>query len=194
MPTLSPVRIHVQTRKHGVQTMDVSPVWVGRCLAVTPPATSDGAPVQRGRWTLTHVQTGMSAVSALSISKRGAIALARKWDQRFAMLDPAATRDWPHLKAWQETVRAIREPWTVTLVDDDGDGHGIALSMAADRGLSVDPDGGAAPRILWRRQWWFAPTDAELQAWTMDSVCDTPDGRTVEPDAPDSWLRILGLV
>jgi hypothetical protein len=77
----------------------------------------------------------MAAVSALSISKRGAIALARKWDQRFALLDPAATRDWSHIRDWQETVRAIRQPWTIT-----------------------------------------------------------PDGRTVEPDAPDSWLRILGLV
>jgi hypothetical protein len=38
------------------------------------------------------------------------------------------------------------------------------------------------------------PTMAELEHWTLDSVCETPDGRTVEPDAPDAWLRLLALV
>jgi hypothetical protein len=28
----------------------------------------------------------------------------------------------------------------------------------------------------------------------MDSCCETPDGRTVEPDHPESWLSILNLI
>ena len=38
------------------------------------------------------------------------------------------------------------------------------------------------------------PSDAELESWVFDSVCETPDGETVEPDHPDSWLRLLGFI
>jgi hypothetical protein len=30
--------------------------------------------------------------------------------------------------------------------------------------------------------------------WTFDGVAETPDGSRVEPDAPDSWLTLLGVV
>ena len=42
--------------------------------------------------------------------------------------------------------------------------------------------------------WAVVPSTDALMEWTMDSVCETPDGREVEPDADDSWLRLLGLV
>jgi len=38
------------------------------------------------------------------------------------------------------------------------------------------------------------PSMDELEEWVFDSVCETPDGRTVEPDHPDSWLSLLGLI
>lgn len=38
------------------------------------------------------------------------------------------------------------------------------------------------------------PDEAQIAAWMNDSVCETPDGDTVEPDHPDSWLRLLGLM
>ena len=49
-------------------------------------------------------------------------------------------------------------------------------------------------KLRFRRKWWPVPTMDDVQRWTLDSVCETPDGRMVEPDAPDSWLSLLGLV
>lgn len=49
-------------------------------------------------------------------------------------------------------------------------------------------------KLRFRGRWYAIPTMDEVQFWTFDSVCETPDGRTVEPDAPDSWLSLLGLV
>jgi hypothetical protein len=41
--------------------------------------------------------------------------------------------------------------------------------------------------------WRDVPTIAECMEWTLDGVAETPDGSRVEPDAADSWLRLLGL-
>ena len=191
MPTLSPISIPVRVRDEGERRVDVMPVWRGRFVAVTPPAGADGAEPQRGCWTLTHIATGMAAAGRLPISKRDAIALARAWDERIGLIDPAFTRSWPHWDVWGAVIRGIREPWRVGTDPADSD-TATALGLAIGRGMSVR--GGGAASIRWRGKWWPAPTDAELDAWTMDSCCETPDGRTVEPDAPDSWLRILGLV
>lgn len=43
------------------------------------------------------------------------------------------------------------------------------------------------------------PTQAELEEWIGDGLCETPSGDSVEPDGtgPDgapSWLRCLGLI
>ena len=49
-------------------------------------------------------------------------------------------------------------------------------------------------RLFWNGQWLDVPTIAELMAWSMDGICETPDGSRVEPDAPDAWLSLLGIV
>ena len=191
MPIPSLLSVPVSVRDEGERRVDVMPVWCGRFVAVTPPVGADGAEPQRGCWTLTHIVTGMAAASCLPMSKRDAIALARVWDERIGLIDPAATRSWPHCDEWNALIRGIRDLWTVG-TDPADESTATALSLAIGRGLSVR--GGGAAAIRWRGKWWSAPTDAELQVWTLDSVCETPDGRTVEPDAPDSWLCILGLV
>lgn len=43
------------------------------------------------------------------------------------------------------------------------------------------------------------PSEAQIERWVLDSVCDATDGCQVEPDGycPDghpSWLLVLGLV
>ena len=52
--------------------------------------------------------------------------------------------------------------------------------------------------IWWRTAtgpgWVPVPSIDACQEWTIDSVCPTPDGDIVEPDHPDAWLRLLGLV
>jgi len=42
--------------------------------------------------------------------------------------------------------------------------------------------------------WYDIPTNEEIEEWSLDSVCFTPGDDEVEPDHPDSWLSILGLI
>ena len=55
-------------------------------------------------------------------------------------------------------------------------------------------DGSQVLKLRWRSKWWEIPTMEEVERWTFDSVCETPAGDIIEPDADDSWLRLLGLV
>lgn len=187
------ITVQVHTREHGAQTREVVPVWRGVALAVHPPVTADGAPVQRGVWAITHHATGLAAVQRLSTSRANAVALARAWDARFSELRSAAdAATWRHRDAFRAEIERIAMPWRSIDREPAEDNLWTSLSLAISRRLSVRA--GDSPSIRWRGQWWDAPTDAELDAWTLDSVCESPDGRMVEPDAPDSWLRILGLV
>lgn len=84
--------------------------------------------------------------------------------------------------------------------------HGRLLEVAREgRTLRIRVEGGrielmaAAPKkgrrqITWRGEAYDVPSDAELERWVFDSVCETPDGDTVEPDHPDSWLSLLGFI
>ena len=49
-------------------------------------------------------------------------------------------------------------------------------------------------QIKWRGEIYDVPPIEALERWAFDSVCETPDGDTVEPDHPDSWLSLLGLI
>jgi hypothetical protein len=42
--------------------------------------------------------------------------------------------------------------------------------------------------------WYDIPCNEDIEEWTMDSVCFTPGDDEVEPDHPDSWLSLLGLI
>ena len=53
----------------------------------------------------------------------------------------------------------------------------------------------AMPEVLtWQGEEYEVPDLPQLNEWVWDSVCETPDGETVEHDHPDSWLRLLGFV
>jgi hypothetical protein len=67
----------------------------------------------------------------------------------------------------------------------------VADVLPADR-VRVDADGW--PEVRWARAWWPAPTVGEAHAMALDSVAETPDGRTVEPDDPHAWPSLLGLI
>lgn len=42
--------------------------------------------------------------------------------------------------------------------------------------------------------WYDIPFNEDLEEWSFDSVCFTPADDEVEPDHPDSWLSLLGLI
>jgi hypothetical protein len=42
--------------------------------------------------------------------------------------------------------------------------------------------------------WYDVPCLEDIEEWTFDSCCPTPAGDEVEPDHPDSWLSILGII
>lgn len=67
----------------------------------------------------------------------------------------------------------------------------VADAFPADR-VRVDADGW--PEVRWACQWWPVPSVGEAHAMALDSVAETPDGRTLEPDAFGSWPRLLGLI
>jgi hypothetical protein len=55
-------------------------------------------------------------------------------------------------------------------------------------------DGTKVLKLRWNSKWWEVPTMEQVEAWTLDSVCETPNGDMIEPDADGSWLRLLKLV
>ncbi|QPT38922.1 Uncharacterised protein [Oligella ureolytica] len=48
--------------------------------------------------------------------------------------------------------------------------------------------------IVWNGETYEVPDIQAIENWVFDSVCETPDGEMVEPDHPDSWLALLGLI
>lgn len=48
--------------------------------------------------------------------------------------------------------------------------------------------------LTWHGQDYPVPNPDQLEAWVIDSVCETPEGDFVEPDHSDSWLRLLRLI
>ena len=48
--------------------------------------------------------------------------------------------------------------------------------------------------IVWNGEVYEVPSIEELQDMMFDSVCETPAGECVEPDHPDSWLSLIGVV
>lgn len=188
MQTLS-----IQTRTGSAQ---VAPVWRGDTLAVHPPYRADGSAPTRGQWVITHTGSGLSAGTFCG-AQRDAIKLARLWDDAFAAVTASNVQTW-HLRAqWCALIkreRALHAP--LHGPEPSPNVHPArpeAVRFALDAGRRVRCVAGIW-QTFWRGDWRQLPTLEDLQLWTFDSCCETPDGRTVEPDAPDSWLRILGLV
>ena len=173
--------------------------WLGQFLAVHNP---NGEEPKRGLWSISHHRSGLRA-ACVATNLRAAVKLAKAWDLRFATLDPKDANAWPEREAWAQAIRETETPAianrflkaaTRRFLDDEfGTSLETAAVLAAQAGRPIDQHNGSK-RMQWRRQYWPLPTDAELQQWTCDSVCETPDGRSVEPDHPDSWLRLLGFV
>jgi len=48
--------------------------------------------------------------------------------------------------------------------------------------------------IIWNGEEIDVPPLEELEEMMFDGVCETPDGVRVEPDHPDSWLSLIGVI
>ena len=72
---------------------------------------------------------------------------------------------------------------------------GKALRMNGDVAAFKGPDP-LTPmlRLLWHDQWIDVPSIAQCMEWSLDGVAEAPDGSRVEPDAPNSWLSLLGVI
>ena len=81
------------------------------------------------------------------------------------------------------------------------DADGRAVRMNGDVAAFRGPDPLTPVLRLWfgtpgqtAAAWHDVPSIAQLMEWTLDGVAETPDGSRVEPDAPESWLSLLGVV
>ena len=81
------------------------------------------------------------------------------------------------------------------------DADGRAVRMNGDVAAFRGPDPLTPVLRLWfgtpgqtAAAWHDVPSIAQLMGWTLDGVAETPDGSRVEPDAPQSWLTLLGVI
>jgi len=183
----------IQTR---TGTATVETVWSGAHLAVHPPYSATGKPAARGQWTVTPTGCGLSA-GTFHGPKPDAIRLAKLWDAAFSQVTPAGVRSWQLREQWVALIkrqRPIHPPLHGPEPSPNAHpGRPETVRIAQDAGRRVRCVAGIW-QAFWRGDWWELPTLEDLQLWTLDSCCETPDGRTVEPDAPDSWLAILRLI
>jgi len=187
------------TVKTTSEPREIETRWLGQFLAVHRPINGKR---KRGLWVVSHYRSGLMAAT-VATNLKAAIRLAKAWDLRFENIDVTNAANWPQREAWRDAIRETETPsiaarfkrqQTKRWLDDEfGTGTETAAVLAAQAGQPIDQAGGAK-RVRWRGDWWPLPSDAELQDWSIDSVCGTPDGRSVEPDHPESWLSILGLV
>lgn len=187
----------------------VPAVWKGRHLAVHLPLKADGpdgVSTVRGRWCVTHLASGRSASGgSLETSRAKAVALARAWDATFGTLEAADQgATWPAREIWGRAVRRLRlqgDVWSPEQAAAPEQPADPLARLAAEQFPARDTvpadrlrDGPDGLELRWSGRWWPVPALGDVEAWALDSVAETPDGRTVEPDHPEAWTRLLGVV
>lgn len=183
----------------------------------------DGLSKEPRHWSISHHVIGLGAAVGIDVTQRDAIALAKLWDAAFSEITAEGARNWPLASRWVDDVKRAqsgrpvigpRELTPLEELESAGTYAEVSAAVARAMGHTFASDSEAAEQfparetvaadrlrdgvdgleLLWRGRWWLVPTFGEVEAWALDSVAETPDGRNVEPDAPDSWTRILGVV
>lgn len=174
-------------------------------------------------WSISHYGIGLGAAIGINVAQRDAIALARLWDAAFAEITAEGARQWPWASRWIDDVKRAqagrpiigpRELSPLEALESAGTYAEVSAAVARAMGHTFASDSEAAEQfpareviaadrlrdgadgleMAWRGQWWPVPTFGEVEAWALDSVAETPDGRTVETDHPEAWTRLLGVV
>jgi hypothetical protein len=213
-----PATVTIQCRDQ--QSRSIPAVWVGENLAVHRPLVKGAASKAARHWAITHTASGLAACSSFDGPKSAAVNLARLWDKAFGTMDANNSRAWPYCQTWIADVRLAQ--WHGTerpngpVLPDHPKPSDVAAAVAAAVGATYEPVGADEsgepfavaeilpadcvrivdgwPEVAWRGQWWPVPTVGEVESMAFDSVAESPDGRTLEPDHPESWLSILGIV
>lgn len=102
------IPINLMTRLGGERTIQITPHWAGKGIAIHKPITlgDNGEPVFRevhGYWRLTHIPTGRALGACMGSLKR-AKAFAKAWDAEFAALQPGQAMAPDRLEAWKQVV------------------------------------------------------------------------------------------
>ncbi len=202
-------------------SVDVDTVWIGANLAVHRFYTVDPTVVAApGHWAVTAHKLGLAACGHFRGSKAAAVRLAKLWDNAFEGVTAENARQWRYRQTWAADcaaaqLGAIGDLAGPVLPDHPTSGD-VAAAISRAIGGNFEPATGdeaaeqypaheTAPHrslrtgadgdeISWGGRWYPVPTIGEVEAWICDSVCETPNGSTVEPDHPESWLSILGLI
>ena len=152
--------------------------WQAQCSGAS--AVVGPVPADHPDFKVTHQRNGAPILSETARDDDGA--------EQF----PATPTLWPTTPGKMRFARTLpngrarlRHPETNKPVKMNGD-------VAAFR----NPANPLVPVLkLWFAGRWFdVPTTDDLMGWSLDGACETPDGRIVEPDAPTSWLSLLGVV
>lgn len=209
--------VTIQTR---TGPREVATVWQGRFLAVHRPVIAGDAPPAPKRWAITHTPSGLAMAGTIATTKAEAVALAKLWDTAAAEIDPQNPRGWRYLKTWQLDLATVEHRRIAELagpvLPDHPTASDVAAAVAAAVGATYETpsdseaaepwpaadtvpadrlrNGPQGPELRWRGQWWPVPSVGEVEAWLLDSTAETPDGRTVEPDHPESWPAVLGVI
>lgn len=173
-------------------------------------------------WAITHHPSGLAACFSFDGPQSAAVALAKTWDAAFSELDPQKPdcRSWRWSQTWLQDAKAAQDPVrygkpTGPVLPDRPTTTDVGRAIAAAVNATYTPptESEAAEQypaaetvpasrvrtkdgtlqVQWRGEWWDVPSLGQVESWVFDSVCESPDGDTVEPDHPESWLRILGI-
>jgi len=199
---------------------EIATVWQGQALAVHRPVMADGKPPAAKRWNITHTASGLSMAGTINTTKTEAVALAKLWDTAAAEINPQNPRGWRYLETWRLDLATVEHRRIAKLsgpvLPDHPTAADVAAAVAAAIGSTYEPptdseaaepwpaadtvpadrlrNGPQGPEMRWRGRWWPVPTVGDIELWCLDSVAETPDGRTVESDHPEAWPAVLGVI
>ena len=100
-------------RHHGEQTIEITPAWAGKGIAIHKPVgfdVDDDQPYFRqvqGLWNLTHINSGLAMGSCHGNLER-AKAYAKQWDAEFAALQAGQPMTPDRIAAWKAVIEEMR--------------------------------------------------------------------------------------
>ena len=107
------IPIRLMTRAHGERTIQITPHWAGKGIAIHKPLSVDPEDGEisfqqiQGYWRLTHIPTGLSMGSCMGSLDR-AKGFAKEWDAEFAALQPGEAMAPDRLQAWGKVMEEMR--------------------------------------------------------------------------------------